>query len=89
MTGNRRELQKARRIAREASESLAAILRLPRRKHARVLWGNGVVWERYGDDDWRPVGYMREGVLEAALPADIDRRYSSAHIASTEFEVMT
>lgn len=70
---NRKELREARRRADEAAWLLARIEGLPRRVGQSVRWGNGVVWTRVGDDDWRPDGE----------PA---RRYPSAHVAQFAWE---
>jgi hypothetical protein len=34
---------------------LAAVEALPRRKGSLVIWGNGVVWRRIGDNEWEPL----------------------------------
>ena len=51
---NRQELKRARTKAIEADWTLQAIEDLPRRRGQQVRWRNGVVWERVGDDQWRP-----------------------------------
>lgn len=53
--GNRRELAKARKAVDLATATLAAVEALPRRKGSLVLWRNGVVWRRIGDDEWEPM----------------------------------
>lgn len=52
---NRRELLRARRQMEIAIATLAAVEALPRRKQSLVIWGNGVVWRRIGDDQWVPL----------------------------------
>lgn len=51
---NRNELKRAREKAGYAEAALGAIQRLPRRVGQCVRWTNGVIWERVGDDQWRP-----------------------------------
>jgi hypothetical protein len=84
MSGNPRELREARRVANEAAAILEGILALPRRKGSRVIWRNGVIWERRGDDDWRPVAHT-VGDEIVPTPEDQQTRYRSAHIASFGF----
>lgn len=86
MAGNPRELRNARRKANEADAELEAILALPRRRGSRVRWRNGVIWERYGDDDWRPVEHMNaKGEREPTEPELLATPYSSAHVSSFGF----
>jgi hypothetical protein len=76
MSGNPKELRKARKAANEAAADLEAIEALPRRKGSRVRWRNGVIWERMGDDAWRP----------ATAPDDDSHwTYTSLHVASFGF----
>lgn len=72
---NRHELSAARKRLTEAADSLAGIQALPRRVGQQVVWSNGVVWTRAGDDRWTP--------WSASQPADMPELvYSSAHVAS-------
>lgn len=72
---NARELAKARRLVKNAQQSLAEIERLPRRIGQQVIWSNGVVWTRIGDDQWRP--WSEGQTPEMTVPI-----YRSAHVAS-------
>jgi hypothetical protein len=76
MSGNPKELRKARKAANEAAADLEAIGALPRRKGSRVRWRNGVIWERMGDDAWRPT---------TAPDDDAHWTYPSLHVASFGF----
>ena len=84
MSGNPKELRNARRKANEAAAELEAIEALPRRKGSRVRWRNGVIWQRFGDDEWRPIAHI---VGEAVEPVaeDMQHRYPSAHVAQFGF----
>lgn len=74
--GNPRELRRARQAARRATDALRAIESLPRRRGQQVRWANGVVWERIGDDAWRPT----------TAPDDSDHwTFPSSHVASFWF----
>lgn len=65
----------ARRRVEDAQRSLADIERLPRRVGQQVIWTNGVVWTRVGDDRWRPWSEHQ--------PDDMpDLLYPSEHVAS-------
>ena len=81
MSGNPKELRHARKVANDAAAMVQAIEALPRRRGSRVRWSNGVVWERYGDDDWRPIAHYIGNVLTASLPEEIARSYPSSHVA--------
>ncbi|AYD87346.1 hypothetical protein SEA_VALENTINIPUFF_45 [Microbacterium phage ValentiniPuff] len=82
---NRKELRDARRKAAEATASLQAIASLPRRVGSLVMWNNGVIWERRGDDDWHAVAHtLADGTVEAPDPVSAAVRYSSAHVAQFE-----
>jgi hypothetical protein len=72
---NPRELRNARRKLAAAQSELDGILSLPRHRGAQVVWSNGVVWTRAGDDTWLPWtgGQNPEWTVVA---------YSSAHVAS-------
>lgn len=72
---NPRELRAARRRVLEAQTSLDNILALPRRSGAQVVWSNGVVWTRVGDDQWLPWSENEP----AEMPKTV---YPSAHVAS-------
>lgn len=50
---NQYELKRVREKFAEASWALEQVQNLPRRKGSRILWDNGVVWTRVGDNDWR------------------------------------
>lgn len=69
---NRKELRYYRRRAEEAAALAASVRALPRHVGDRVVWPNGVVWERVGDDRWSALGdgHSRE------------HPYSSGHVAS-------
>lgn len=82
---NPRELRKARKAANEAAASLEAIEALPRRIGSKVRWRNGVIWQRAGDDDWRPVAHLVGDVEEPTDLVNREIRYTSAHVASTGF----
>jgi hypothetical protein len=75
---NRRELLNARRDVEHAASILAAIERLPRRKGSLVIWTNGIVWRRLGDDSWealhRDNGWQSDTETYGTFP--------SAHVAS-------
>lgn len=72
MSGNPKELRRARNDARDAVALMEAIEALPRRRGQCVRWRNGVIWERIGDDAWRPV----------TAPDESDHwTYPSAHVA--------
>lgn len=90
MSGNRNELRNARRAANEAAATLEGILALPRRRGSLVRWANGVVWRREGDDDWRPDGHWDgERAVHDIDPVNAAIRYSSAHVASFGFWVVS
>ena len=72
---NRKELRDARRRRDEAQQSLDAIRALPRHRGAQVVWSNGVVWTREGDDAWRPSTTGDVGDWVPSL-------HPSAHVAS-------
>lgn len=80
MSGNPKELRNARRAATEAAAMLEAIEALPRRKGSRVRWRNGVIWQRFGDDEWRPVAHTIGDTVED-VPEDQQHAYPSAHVA--------
>ena len=72
---NRRELAQARKALEQAHANLAAIEALPRRVGSQVVWSNGVVWTRDGDNRWLPPS--------ASQPDDMPTfPYTSAHVAS-------
>lgn len=73
---NPRELRNARRKHEEARDSYRAIKRLPRRIGQQVVWSNGVVWTRTGDDQWQP-------------DSEPSWRYPSAHVASLPWQPHT
>lgn len=50
---NRKELRDARRKAVEAARIADEIAALPRRVGQQVIWSNGVIWTRVGDDQWQ------------------------------------
>jgi hypothetical protein len=67
-----RELDAARKTAEQAVRSLANIAALPQNVGDQVRWtNNGCVWTRIGDDAWG---------------ANDNWPYSSAHVASSEYE---
>lgn len=68
---NRKELRDARRKAAEAQRIADEIAALPRRVGQQVIWANGVIWTRVGDDRWRSQ-YEEPG----------EPVYPSAHIVS-------
>ena len=74
---NRKELRDARAKAARAAAEVEWIEALPRRRGELVVWDNGVVWQRAGDDAWIPIAH-------AGGEADTIERepYSSAHVAS-------
>ncbi len=86
---NRRELRNARRKADEAAASLEAIEALPRRRGQHVRWSNGVIWERAGADDWRPVAHTIGGVVELTSSEERERRFTSEHVAGFAFWPVT
>lgn len=66
-----------------AYADLGRILSLPTEIGVRIQWrGNGVIWQRVGEDEWRPEA-------NDVIPADLEEARaggwtaSSAHIAST------
>ena len=75
--GNAKELRKARDAFDRARRTLEAIEHLPRRRGSLVLWTNGVVWQRLGDDEWESLhvedGYEPHG----------EYKFDSEHVATS------
>lgn len=50
------DVQFALRKVNLAASRLAAVAQLPTEIGARVQWtGNGLIWERVGEDEWMPI----------------------------------
>lgn len=77
---NRRELQDARRKAEHALFVVEAIERLPRRKGSMILWSNGVIWRRVGDDEWEP---LHRADSEYIADREQYGVFGSAHVATS------
>jgi hypothetical protein len=71
------DIEDARDRLVAAARALTRIENLPTRVGAVVKWDNGVVWTRFGGDEWLPNG-----------ETDTNRSAPSSHVAHLNYEVM-